>query len=82
MPTYDYQCNKCNKIHERTLTISRRHEPLNEMCPNCGTFGFISMKIGTPMTVRDTPKMDNGFREVLHKIHERTPGSVLKDNIR
>lgn len=82
MPKYDYHCNNCNKIHERNLPIVRRHEPLVEMCPHCGTTGFVSMRICGPNMVRDTPRLDDGFREVLSRIHERTAGSTLKDNIR
>ena len=82
MPLYDYSCSSCGKIFERQLTIARMDEPLEQECPNCGTSGFINKVIGSPKTIRDTPRLDNGFREVLSKIHERTPGSILKDNIR
>lgn len=82
MPLYDFICAECSKVFERNLPISRMAEPLQEPCPSCGTIGHITRIIGSVRTIRDTPRLDNGFREVLHKIHERTPGSILKDSIR
>jgi putative FmdB family regulatory protein len=82
MPNYQYQCAHCCHEFERQLKIEERNFPTYDSCPNCDLIGYINKKIGSPMMVRDTPRLDNGFREVLSKIHEKTPGSVLKDNIR
>jgi hypothetical protein len=38
--------------------------------------------IGVVATIRDTPKMPGGFREVLQKVHSSMPGSTLKDSTR
>lgn len=82
MPRYDFRCGSCDKFFERQLKIDDRQKPCSESCPNCGSTGKINIVIGTPSTVRDTPKMPDGFREVLSKIHSRNAGSVIKDNIR
>jgi putative FmdB family regulatory protein len=36
MPTYQYRCEKCGKMFERTETMSE-HEAAKPQCPNCGS---------------------------------------------
>lgn len=82
MPTYDYSCSECNGTFEKILSISRMNEPLEQPCPKCSKEGCITKLVGAPAMVRDTPRPDAGFREVLQKIHEKTPGSTLNSVIR
>ena len=82
MPTYDYTCSKCNHIWSRLLKISEREQPLAEGCPNCNELGGVSQTILAAPSLGDPFKLgrmkpDNGFKEVLQKVHERTPGSQL-----
>ena len=51
MPTYRYECNKCEEIHEIFHSIS---EPPRKKCPDCGgklerligAGGFVPMPAG------------------------------------
>jgi hypothetical protein len=55
-----------------------------ESCPNCSELAVKKVMFTAP-TIGDAVRLgirrpDNGFREVLQKIHEKTPGSRIKDN--
>jgi RAB protein geranylgeranyltransferase component A len=75
MPTYTFRDKNTGETYDKFMSMSAREEFLLEN-PNIETV------IGAVATIRDTPKLDGGFREVLQKIHERTGGSNLKDRIR
>lgn len=83
---YEYICGKCNHIWERQLRLSEYKKPIEEACPSCEENGSISQYFGGMPTTIDAYKLgikkpDNGFREVMAKIHEKTPGSKLKDYV-
>lgn len=83
MPLYDFKCSDCSTIFEVSCKISEKSDP--KPCPNCSSaqteFVLLTApSIADPVRV-GVRKMDNGFKEVLQKIHEKTPGSRLKDNI-
>lgn len=75
MPTYTFRNKETGETFDQFMSISAREEYLKEN-PN------LEPVIGAVATIRDNPKMPGGFREVLQKIHERSPGSILKNNIR
>lgn len=81
MPTYVFKNKETGEVTEQFFTsFSRREEFLAEN-PQ------LEAVIGAPSIIDPTRLMgvrgiDNGFREVLQKIHERSPGSTLKDSIR
>lgn len=75
MPTYTFKNNDTGETFDQFMSISAREEYMKQN-------PHIQTVIGVVATIRDTPKLDNGFREVLHKIHERSAGSTLKNNIR
>jgi hypothetical protein len=75
MPTYTFKNNDTGETFDQFMSMSAREEYLKEN-PHLQTV------IGVVATVRDNPKLDGGFREVLQKIHERSAGSTLKDSIR
>lgn len=81
MPTYDYACSACNQQFEKFLSIGNRHQPTEEACPACGKSGTVALSIGAPPigdSVRlGIRKIDNGFKEVLQKIHHNNPKSNL-----
>jgi putative FmdB family regulatory protein len=82
MPTYDYRCPKCEWNWETVVKISDRDIPLSEPCPNCGAHDSVVRTICGAPIFGDPVRMgrikpDNGFKEVLQKIHQRTPGSQL-----
>lgn len=87
MPTYDYQCDACGHAFEKVLKIADRTLPLEQDCPLCTENGAVRQVIGVPMYVDDhklmgrEKKLDSGFKEVMSKVHERTPKSNLNDMV-
>ena len=75
MPTYSFRNRETGEVFEKFMSISAREVYLQEN-PNIET-----MLSGTPMIVDPVRigvrKVDSGFKEVLQKIHSRTPGSRL-----
>lgn len=75
MPTYTFKDKNTGEVIEKFMSISAREQFLVEN-PHLET-----MISGAPMLVDPVrigiKKTDSGFREVLKKIHTRTPGSQL-----
>lgn len=85
MPIYDYKCGACGSVFTKSLGISNREQPKEEACPNCSVVGEISQVILGAPSIGDAVRLgvtrpDGGMKEVIQKIHERTPGSRLNDN--
>lgn len=64
--------------------IADRKQPEGEPCPSC-TSHTVQLKIGTP-GMGDSVRLgirtnDDGFREVLSKIHASQPKSNLRDKL-
>lgn len=76
MPTYSFRNKETGETFDQFMTISAREEFLKEN-PNLET-----VITGAPMMMdpvrAGVRKIDNGFKEVLQKIHSKTPGSALK----
>ncbi len=49
MPTYTYQCTKCDFIFDEQHTIANREAPLSEPCPTCGKSGSIDKLLTSPL---------------------------------
>jgi hypothetical protein len=75
MPTYTFKNKETGETFDQFMTIASREQFLKDN-PNLET--IIS---GAPMMMdpvrAGVRKIDNGFKEVLQKIHKRTPGSKL-----
>ena len=82
MPMYEYHCRECQHTFEKILKIDNRKDPEAEPCPNCKKEGAVYQGVSaTPFLdpVRlGVIRPDNGFRNVLRSIHERNPGSNIK----
>lgn len=78
MPTYRMLCKDCATQFEVFCKIAEMDDP--HKCPQCQSTSW-TREITAPMIcdpVRvGARKMDSGFKEVLQKIHEKTPGSIL-----
>ena len=64
--------------------IADRKQPEGEPCPSCASH-TVQLKIGTP-GMGDSVRLgirtnDDGFREVLSKIHASQPKSNLRDKL-
>jgi len=84
MPMYEYQCQSCSTVFDRKRTMADMHQPESEACPECFEVGHVKKVILTAPGLADPVRLglikpNSGFREVLHKIHEKTPGSRLNE---
>ncbi len=75
MPTYSFRNKDTGEIFDKVMRIADRDEFLtqnpNLECVITGAPAF------TGDHITAVKKYDSGFKEVLQKIHERTPGSQL-----
>lgn len=84
MPTYEYQCRACEHYFTRFTSIAAMKAAEEEPCPACHMTSvqkvmLTAPAIGDPVRLR-IRRPDNGFKEVLQKIHASTPGSVINNN--
>ena len=81
MPTYTYECTKCNHVFDGQYTIADRETPLLEPCSSCDESGSIIKIITSPLicdpVLMGIKKIPTGFKEVLQGIHKKYPGSQL-----
>ena len=81
MPTYSYRC-KCGNEFDVLCKIAEMDDP--KPCSACGgttNERFLSAAPSMGDSVRlGIRRPDAGFREVLSRIHEKTPGSTLNQN--
>lgn len=81
MPTYSFINKNTGEIVEHFMSISALEE-FKKRNPDLDRYMADAPMIIDPTRLGRT-KVDNGFREVLGRIAERTPGGGgLKDNIR
>lgn len=83
MPLYDYKCNSCEQTYPRMSSIAERND--KKVCPSCGSDASQLVMLGSP-SIGDpvrlgVRKVDDGFREVLSKVHEKTYGSNLNTKL-
>ena len=74
MPTYVFRNKDTGEVTEKIMKIAEL-DPYREANPNLETIIHAPM-ICDPVRV-GARKTDSGFKEVLQKIHEKTPGSEL-----
>jgi hypothetical protein len=76
MPTYDFRDKTTGEVFERIMKIADKEQFLLDN-PN-----IEQALLSAPAFTGDHViiKKDSGFKEVLQKIHEKTPGSQLKHN--
>lgn len=76
MPTYTFRNKETGDTFDQVMKISERDQFLEDN-PH-----LESIITGAPMMMdpvrAGVRKVDNGFKEVLQKIHTRTPGSKLE----
>jgi putative FmdB family regulatory protein len=80
MPFYAFKCPHCECRFERLLKIADRD--INQECPECANDSI--RQVEAPMMMdpvrAGVTKVPSGFKEVLQKIHEKTPGSRLNES--
>ena len=76
MPTYVFRNKETGEQFEKIMKISELDNFRNEN-PQLETV-IQSVAFGDPTKLSSTRKFDTGFKEVLQRIHEKTPGSQLQ----
>jgi len=81
MPNYEFIDTTTNEVFEKSMKISELDSYLAEN-PTHLRHHSSPPPLGDPVRL-GIRKIDNGFKEVLQKISERTPGGKgMKDHIR
>jgi len=75
MPTYVFRNKETNEQFEKIMKISEL-DKFREENPQLETV-IQSVAFGDPTKLTSSRKFDTGFKEVLQRIHEKTPGSQL-----
>lgn len=85
MPTYDYQCSKCEHSFDKILKMSERETPTKEKCPNCESENTVSQiivsasSLVSPLSVDGLIRPRGDFRERMKQIKHINRGSTIKD---
>jgi hypothetical protein len=75
MPTYVFRNKETGEQFEKIMKISEL-DSFRAENPQLETV-IQAVAFGDPTKMTSTRKFDSGFKEVLQKIHERSPGSEL-----
>jgi hypothetical protein len=75
MPTYVFRNKETGEQFEKIMKISEL-DSFREENPQLETV-IQAVAFGDPTKLTTTRKFDSGFKEVLQRIHEKTPGSQL-----
>jgi hypothetical protein len=75
MPTYVFRNKETGEQFEQIMRISEL-DSFREANPHLETV-IQAVAFGDPTKLSSTRKFDTGFKEVLQRIHEKTPGSQL-----
>jgi hypothetical protein len=78
MPIYEFRNKETSEVIEKFMSMSSREEYLKEN-PNMETVISGGANFIDPVRL-GIRKPDQGFKEVLQRIHEKTPGSQLNKN--
>lgn len=74
MPTYDFKNTDTDEVFTKVMKIAEKEEYLKAN-------PHIQQMVSAPNLVDPVRigvrKVDNGFKEVLQRVHEKTPGSRL-----
>ena len=75
MPTYVFRNKETGEQFEQVMRMSEL-DSFRADNPQLETV-IQAVAFGDPTKLSTTRKFDSGFKEVLQKIHERSPGSEL-----
>lgn len=80
---YDFRCKECDDVFTVSCHMDERNEPRKcNVCSSMNTERFIGQAPALGDAVRlGITTVDNGFREVLSKVHEKTYKSNLGDKL-
>lgn len=76
MPNYLFRNTETSEIFEKNMKMSELDSYMSENPTHVRYYDGVAPAMGDPVRL-GVHKMDTGFKEVLQKIHEKTPGSKL-----
>lgn len=80
MPMYDFHCHACHAKFEKMISFSASSEA--QQCKECGAVEAHRLPsaplFGDPDRLFAQRKI-GGFKDVLRKVHEGSPGSRLRE---
>lgn len=76
MPLYDFRNKETGQVTEMAMSYGSKQQYLIDN-PHMEYVVLTAPSLGDPTKLTSTRKLDSGFKEVLQKIHEKTPGSEL-----
>ena len=79
MPLYDFRNKETGQIIELSMSYGSKQQYLIDN-PHMESVILTSPSLGDPTKLTATRKFDSGFKDVLSRIHERSPGSQLDKN--
>jgi hypothetical protein len=74
MPLYDFKNKDTGEVFEKFMSIAAKEEYIKD---NPNIESMLGMNPLIDPVRLGIHKADNGFKEVLQRIHEKTPGSTL-----
>ena len=77
MPTYTFKNTETGEIFDKILRMSELDQYKLDNPTHERHYEGVAPAVGYRT---GTPKIPGGFKDVLNTIHERTPGSTLKQN--
>ena len=83
MPTYSYQCSKCDHEWDTVLKIAELDNPLSEPCVKCKEEGGVKKiiglsSIGDPVAL-GVRKPDSTFKQAMERVKKHHPAGTYKD---
>ena len=76
MPTYSFRNRETGEVFDEIMRIAAKEQYLIDN-PQLESIITSAPALGDPTKLSSSRKFDSGFKEVLQKIHERSPGSEL-----
>ena len=86
MPTYNFECTKCENVFESFQTIANMDKPLDMPCPSCLKDGYMIRLVGSPglgdstrlESTKGRAKPSNDFNDRLREIKKNYPGNKIE----
>jgi len=82
MPTYTYECAKCEGVFCEVLKIHERKTPTGYPCKMCGKIGGIELiTCQCPVTIAANPfkGLSGDHKWAMKQMKKRHPNSTIKD---
>lgn len=76
MPNYLFRDTETSEVFTKTMKMSELDAYMQANKTHVRYYDGVAPAMGDPVRL-GVRKMDTGFKEVLQRVHEKTPGSTL-----